>query len=362
MKIFGIFRGFPGLGRVVSGASLLNELRNKGYEVLGYSYMQGRDILNSSDIKSIIDKAPLMSNIMEIGLNPISKVAGELIDKIVKEKPDLVIIDGEALLASTLSLVYPKEKIITLLNPTDLHNNSLPDSTIAFYKEHYLSSSSAIIHAPSLDIKNFSDNNPNCELHLINTILRDEVLQLKDNIKKEKIIGILGGGCANSSKNFYTSTIAIGEKIIHAARSLSSESFAIYCNDEAIKKELDDKVVSLKNIEIIGEYTAPKDIYSNAKLIMCRAGRNTISEILYLQLPSVLFSSKGDFRSKEQDKNIDIACSLNPDKVKKSSLDESTSEITNKIQSLINCSKTSTNFIPGNNMALEIIENILNKR
>lgn len=359
MKIFGVFRGFPGLGRVVSGVSLLNELRKKGYEVSGYSYMQGKDILNNFDIKSILDQDPLVSNITEIGLNPISKVAGELINKILSEKPDLVIIDGEALLTSTLSLVYPKEKILTLLNPTDLHNSSLPESTIAFYKEHYLSSGSAIVHAPSLDPDNFKNNNSNCNLHLINTILRDEILQLKDNINKDNIVGILGGGCANSSENFYNSTLNIGEKIIETAKRLSDENFLIYCNDTKIKNRLNEKAIDLKNMEIIDNYTKPKDIYSNAKLIMCRAGRNTISELLHLQTPSILFSSKGDFRSKEQDENIDIACSINPLKMRKSSLDETTDEIINKINSLIEDQRRGSEFTPGNNRALEIIENII---
>lgn len=45
MKIFGIFRGFPGLGRVVVGAGLLSMLKARGHEVKAYSYLQGNAVL-----------------------------------------------------------------------------------------------------------------------------------------------------------------------------------------------------------------------------------------------------------------------------------------------------------------------------
>ena len=42
MKILGIFRGFPGLGRVVSGVALLETLRDKyDCEIKCISYLQG---------------------------------------------------------------------------------------------------------------------------------------------------------------------------------------------------------------------------------------------------------------------------------------------------------------------------------
>ena len=38
MKILGIFRGFPGLGRIVSGVSILETLRDKyGFKVKAVS-------------------------------------------------------------------------------------------------------------------------------------------------------------------------------------------------------------------------------------------------------------------------------------------------------------------------------------
>ena len=107
MKIYGIFRGFPGLGRVMSGVALLNSLRRQGYEVYAYSYLQGLEVLKQNNISLIHDEQPSKLHIMVIGLNPISKIAGEIYDDIIKNKPDLVLVDGEPLFISTLSMIYP---------------------------------------------------------------------------------------------------------------------------------------------------------------------------------------------------------------------------------------------------------------
>ena len=46
MKILGIFRGFPGLGRVVAGVSLLETIKmNYNCEIKIISYLQGNKYL-----------------------------------------------------------------------------------------------------------------------------------------------------------------------------------------------------------------------------------------------------------------------------------------------------------------------------
>lgn len=48
MKTLGIFRGFPGLGRVVSGVSILEALRDTyGFKVRAVSYLQGNEYLKT---------------------------------------------------------------------------------------------------------------------------------------------------------------------------------------------------------------------------------------------------------------------------------------------------------------------------
>ena len=49
-KIYGIFRGFPGLGRVSSGISILKEFQKIGYDIAGISYLQGLEALHKQSI------------------------------------------------------------------------------------------------------------------------------------------------------------------------------------------------------------------------------------------------------------------------------------------------------------------------
>ena len=59
MKILGIFRGFPGLGRVVSGVALLETLRDK-YDVNKcISYLQGNRYLESHEFEDIREAIPM---------------------------------------------------------------------------------------------------------------------------------------------------------------------------------------------------------------------------------------------------------------------------------------------------------------
>lgn len=53
-KILGILRGFPGLGRVVSGVSILETLRDSyGYDIKIISYLQGNKYLYSRSYNNL---------------------------------------------------------------------------------------------------------------------------------------------------------------------------------------------------------------------------------------------------------------------------------------------------------------------
>ena len=203
MKVYGIFRGFPGLGRVISGISLMTELKKRGHEVKVYSYLQGVNSLKEHGLDFIIDKQPATQQVMAIGLSPICDIAEKIIGIICQEKPELVIIDGEPLLISTLAMVYPRERILAILNPTDLYNDSQPLSSISFFHHHYLSAGTALVHGISKDVAMSRDEKNGCEIVCTNTILREEVINA--NISEgRRIVAILGGGCCNSSGNFLT--------------------------------------------------------------------------------------------------------------------------------------------------------------
>lgn len=353
MKVFGFFRGFPGLGRVMSGTYLLSALKEKGYEVKAYSYLQGAGALKSHGIDCLLDEAPSNYQIMPIGLNPVGEISGKLIDLICQEKPDLVIVDGEPLFISTLATVYPKEKILALLNPADLYNSDIPESAINFFHTHYLSAGSAIVHGFDKNQIKLPEDSRGCDIKCTNTILRTEILNI-DIKKHNEIAVILGGGSKNSSDSFLNSTILIAKRVVEAAEILSDEQFKIYCNDERIAAAA-AQIPHSDNLSITSKYTLPREIYSVAKCVICRAGRNTISEVLYLNLPAVLIASSGDHRSSEQERNIEQARAFNRSRILQYSKEENASVLAQKVSACITAKQTPYCFVPGNDEALDYV-------
>ena len=357
-KIYGIFRGFPGLGRVSSGISILKEFQNMGYDIAAISYLQGLDALQKQSVPLLLNYEIKSSDITSIGINPITHFATKIICKILEEKPDIVIIDGEPLLQSTLCDVYPKEKVVALLNPSDLHNDTLPESTIKFYHKNYLSSSNAIVHG--IGIKNKFVKKNDCDIYYIPTLLRQEILEIsRINYNSKRIIGVLGGGSVNSSDEFIKSTIEIGKKIIILAKHLNNYSFDIYCNDTFIKNEILKNISLSLNINIISSYTAPRDIYKDVRIAIVRAGRNVASELLYLGIPSLLVATSGDYRAKEQEKNIDNMILESSHLFKKINLLDTTDILISKVNELLNIPLNENVFIPGNKHAIEILKKII---
>ena len=357
MKIFGIFRGFPGLGRVVSGIGLLDELRRKGHSIKAYSYLQGNALINEYGIDRIIDDEPCDPHIMVIGLNPISKEIGKLFDVIQDEKPDLIIIDGEPLITSTLSTVYPRERIVCLLNPSDIENDSLPVSSINFYRHHYLTAKHVLVHSfINDDYKRIADEY-NCNIYSINTIIRPEILKIKTKKYSNTIIGILGGGCAHCSVGFLQSTIKVAINICKLSKLMKDYNFVVYCNDLHVKSSISN--IASSNFKIIDTYASPQDMYENACAAICRAGRNTTSELLYLGIPMLLFAAGGDFRSVEQGKNIRSLRKISHGLADKVYINEDINNIKKKMEQVLKHHNVKTGFLPGNSTSVEIIGRIL---
>ena len=356
MRIYGIFRGFPGLGRVVSGISIMSSLIDGGHEVKAYSYLSGFQAIKDHGIGLLIEEQPSDLQIMPIGLNPVGCICEELIRIICTDKPDLVIIDGEPLLVSTLAMVYPKERILALLNPADLNNPSNAVSSMAFFQNHYLSAGSAIVHGINKDGIIIPDEKQGCHVLRTNTILRQEIFETESGDGKE-IIAILGGGTQNASDSFWSSTIDMAQRVVESALILKDECFSIYCNDPGIAEGLENYLCP-PNVRIVSEYETPQKMYSSAKIVLCRAGRNTISEILYLNLPAILMASNGDFRSSEQENNTEQACLLRPGKILKSNKGESAKQLAEKIEMAISADKNDYVFVPGNDEAMRYIAQI----
>ena len=120
-KILGILRGFPGLGRVVSGVSILETLRDSyDYDVKIISYLQGNKYLNSRGYNNLNEVTPM--DYCSIGLLPTNKM-GVYIHNCIREfTPDLIVVDGEPLMIKSIKISHPSIKVVALLNPADVVN------------------------------------------------------------------------------------------------------------------------------------------------------------------------------------------------------------------------------------------------
>ncbi len=346
------------MGRVSSGIALLKEFQNLGYEIAAVSYLQGTEALYRQDVPLLLDYNIEQCDITSIGINPITGFATKIIEKILEDQPSAIIMDGEPLLQSTLCDMYPKEKVIALLNPSDLQNDSLPKSTICFYHKNYLAGKNAIVHG--VGIGNEVLKIRECNVHYIPTILRQEILEIAyvEN-KSNRIIGILGGGSVNSSDKFLSSTIEMGKKIAFIAKKMEAYFFDVYCNDSFIKHEIEKSVVLPSNFRITSSYRAPTEMYKDARIVIARAGRNVVSELLYLNIAGFLIATNGDYRSKEQEKNIDMMISVSNHLFDKFDLLDHDDVLIAKIDEKLKQQFIDRRFIPGNNYAVKIIREIM---
>lgn len=348
-KGLGIFRGFPGLGRVVAGVSILETLRDKyNFNISIITYLQGNEYLRSRDYTNIHEAIPM--DYCSIGLLPTNQMAVHIHNTIKDMNPDFVLVDGEPLILQSLRISYPELKIITLLNPSDVDNSKNDKEAMDYFNALYSLSDLAIIHGlkhvtPSYDYKNFIS---------VNTILRNEILTISHHATNN-IYCVLGGGTVNAGNLFSESSIGIGELCIDVASSLKDYTMNIICSSQNIYDVLHNynkpsNVVLYKNI------LQAQEFYTDACLIVTRSGRNSLSELAYLGIPSISFISGCKYRSHEQEENIR---SLNTNNIVTASLDCSITELKSLCLKMMNQSKDNKPFCCGNDTAIKSILELL---
>lgn len=344
MNVLGILRGFPGLGRVVSGTAILETLRddyNCNIEII--SYLQGQAFLKNRGHNCEYRSTPL--DYCSIGLLPTNKMGAYIHQRIKEFMPDIVIIDGEPLILYSLRLSYPKLKIVALLNPSDVDNPQNDKEAMDFFNSMYQQANLAIVHGLR-DVP--IDNNYN-SLITTKTILRKEILETK-NSPSNNIYCVLGGGTVNVGSQFAYSTIQMAQLCIDAAPNLPEYKIHIVCSSSNIYDKLNKELPG--NIVLHEDIIDSKDYYSNACLIITRSGRNTLSELAYLGIPALSFVSGCTYRRNEQKQNIE---NLDADNIESCELDITPEEFAMKCISRINNGKIKSNFDIGNNIAIKQI-------
>mgnify|MGYP001178313516 CR=1 FL=1 len=352
MKAIGIFRGFPGLGRVVAGVEILNHLKKSiGLEVKAISYLQGIEFGKYNKIS--VETINHINDVSSIGIIPVS-VSGEMIiDEIDKFNPNFIIIDGEPLMLTTIKLRFPKLKVIALLNPYDLENPHNKLSSQLFFKDCYSKADIAIVHGlwkikkPANFVNSF---------YSVNTFVRFQINDIKITNTSNRIVCILGGGTVNTNQLFFENTIAIAEKTLLLAHNNPNYVFEIFCGCSVVYKSIFQKAKQNNNVKIFKEVSPPEIIYNSAKAVISRAGRNTISELLVLKIPAFLFATNCGIRGSEQSANIASAQNFS-NKIVCFNVKDEQLNINNAFSNLLSINGKGTNWSSGNEDILNILRN-----
>ena len=146
MRVLGVFRGFPGLGRVIGGVELLEALRQEyGCEVFAFTYLQGLSYVQQRGIE-VLGDVPAQ-DVSPIGVLPTGRACAELSYWIERFQPDLVVIDGEPLILNALRIRFPQLRIVALLNPADISNPDNYPISMDYFREMYRQADCCIVHA-----------------------------------------------------------------------------------------------------------------------------------------------------------------------------------------------------------------------
>lgn len=350
MKILGIFRGFPGLGRVVAGVSLLEELRDRfGYKVKFISYLQGKQYLHARGYSGLPDV--ITADYCSVGLLPTNRFAVYIFETIRTFTPDLIVLDGEPLILHSIKISFPHIKILTLLNPSDVENPSNDKEAMDYFNELYAMADMAIVHG----LRKIDNHANYKKFHSIDTIIRHDILNLRTEPKNE-IYCILGGGTINVSSQFETTTFNIAQQTLNIAPNFPSYSFHIVSASDNIYNAIVKQRIPSNVVLHRGLLSAEK-CYSRSSLVITRAGRNTTSELMVLGIPAITFVAGDKYRIIEQSQNItglNNYSLINPI-IPGSSL----KSIIELIKSLLNRPKQKGRFMLGNESAINDCINLL---
>jgi len=344
-KMLGIFRGFPGLGRVVSGVSLLETLKEQyGCDIKIITYLQGNRYLESKGYSDLNEASTM--DYCSIGLLPTNKMGAYIHRTINKFEPDVVVVDGEPLMIQSIKISHPQVKVVVLLNPADVDNPNNDKEAMDFFNHLYSMSDIAIIHG----LRRICPPNSYKACISVGTIIRKELLNIGNKAQKN-IYCLLGGGTVNVGHHFSQSTVRIGKLCLDVAYSLPNYKMHIVCSSQNIYDALNENLLS-PNTFLYNHVLDASKYYSDACLVITRSGRNTLSELAYLGIPAISFVSGCSYRKEEQKQNIN---SLSATNIVSASIDISPDEFKGLCLKAITFNKSKSRFECGNTIAIKKI-------
>jgi len=353
VKVAGIFRGFPGLGRVVGGTELVSIFRDHGSDVMIFTYMQGAEYVTGLGYQQ--EDSVTSHDISSIGIIPVGKYGESIFQQLYKFNPDVILVDGEPLMLTAIKACMPEVKVVALLNPCDVSNQSNQKSSQEFFLQSFRQADLAIVHGLKQVRKPTSFN----EYVSINTILRRQVMDLKCNTPGDTVSCILGGGSVHVTTEFQNSTIEIASLCLEIAKILPRFRVNIFCGDRLTFNKL-SQLKLLPNVTLYEKITDCTEYYSDSRFVVARAGRNVSSELLYLGIPGIVIPTNGSHRSTEQKENADILNALSNKRIASIDVDIPRNILSDIVSSFLASDMNSaTMWEPGNSEAVLSIEKLL---
>ncbi len=131
--------------------------------------------------------------------------------------------------------------------------------------------------------------------------------------------------------------------------------FDIYCGCETIYSRVNHFRNGVSNIDIHRHIHNPAQLYNSTKAVISRGGRNTVSELLSLNLPAILFSTTCEVRGTEQQANISIAQNVSPN-IFGVTLSTDSNTIEGMFNKIISSDASKVEWTSGNKKLFEILQ------
>jgi len=366
MKVCFICRGYPGLGKVVGSVAIdeiLKKFYGKGnYQSVFLSYYVGYKFLKSINYP-VIDILNSSFSISESGFcTPFGMETNKIVDTIIQFKPDLVFNDGEPYIIEITSEVL-KLPTVVLAHPADLHSPANSKLAIDFFRHFYSKATLVIAHGlDRLPSETTWIGGKAGQVVEMNTIVRDSIYQ--QTLKPQKtlsrsypyIVGVLGGGSKNVASSFWEGTVKFGEWMIAACNDLNIRNATLYCADENIYTKLQKVPTTRTSLSIVAQPEDNSHDIIQADIIIGRAGRNLLSELIALGKKGIIVPVYAEkFRGGNQIRTAQRALELNPN-FNISLLDNGYESFLESLKQLIKEPIHPIQWQPGNASILQIIK------
>jgi hypothetical protein len=342
-RLLFVLRGTPGLGRVVASVELARSLE-ESFRVKCFFVTYGNGLAYLESLHAQCAVQVDRQDIMSLGIQPVSTSAERILESIKRLRIDCVVVDGEPLMVLAIKVGLPNLPVVSMMNPSDYCNAQLPASTIAFFRFCYGASDYRIVHG----LERVAAEAGNALS--TSTIIRREVLALSSAERPNVVSVVFGGGTACATNAFYESCRKFFDVVLAAARFDTNLVFKVFLSGAEFPCQEGDVPA---NVLIMKDIATARDVY-DCEVVVARAGRNTISEILFLGKKAVLFSVLGEHRSSEQQRNAALAWQLGRQAVSVLKSYDSTM-LSAEIRQLQRASTPDYHFSPGNAEALRFI-------